>query len=118
MYAIYLSPSNQLTKLEITYDDLNNYEGYAPNHNKFNISLFVKENINKNNGEDYLLNEIASKIYNNSPVFGSVYLVVEPDIDSDDENINEDFDNSSLTDLYYIELFEMINNPLLYWNDY
>ncbi len=100
MIAIKLSSSKEIELVDITFERLKHYEGYAPLYPNYNVSIFVK-NLDRSN---MIINDIASNIYN-SIIFDTVYIMVEPSYDSDTDNdIDIDSDNKDITIQFFQEL--------------
>ena len=102
MIAIKLSSSKEIELVDITFERLKHYEGYAPLYPNYNISIFVK-NLDHSN---MIINDIASNIYN-SIIFDTVYIMVEPSYNSDtDTDIDsiEGTDNKDITIQFFQEL--------------
>ena len=94
MIAIKLSTSKELKLVDITFEKLKHYEGYAPLYPNYNLSIFVK-NLDRSN---MIINDIASNIYN-SIILDTVYIMVEPSYNSD-----IDIDNKDITIKFFQEL--------------
>jgi hypothetical protein len=95
MIALMVDTNNNIKIVNITCEDLNNFEGYAPIDPDFNITIFVRnfnESFNKRP-----LNNIATDIYK-SPIFGSVYIMLEPDYKSDDDKSDDDKSDDDKSD--------------------
>ena len=100
MIAIKLSSSKEIELVDITFERLKHYEGYAPLYPNYNVSIFVK-NLDRS---IMIINDIASNIYN-SIIFDTVYIMVEPSYDSDTDNdIDIDIDNKDITIQFFQEL--------------
>ena len=98
MIAIKLSSFKEIELIDITFERLKHYEGYAPLYPNYNVSIFVK-NLDRSN---MIINDIASNIYN-SIIFDTVYIMVEPSYDSDIDSI-EGTDNKDITIQFFQEL--------------
>ena len=100
MIAIKLSSSKEIELVDITFEKLKHYEGYAPLYPNYNVSIFVK-NLDRSN---MIINDIASNIYN-SIIFDTVYIMVEPSYDTDNDiDIDIDIDNKDITIQFFQEL--------------
>ena len=103
MIAIQVDTNKNIKIVNITPKDLNDYEGYAPIIPDYNISIFVKNFDDDDDDRKLELNEIATDIYK-SLIFGSVYITLEPDYKSDDDERTDETKIKELTILYYEEL--------------
>lgn len=84
MLALYITPKNEIERVKITYEDLEDYEGYAPIYKKYNLSIFVLNRDNATYKDDMRPNKIASKIYD-AKIYGSCYFLLDIINTNDDE---------------------------------